>query len=80
MLAVRECDDLNNIDVSGLDEHEKKRLQLLLSETLQKTPNNITTGKLVIQLKDDQPVAYRSRRLAYAERIQLKRIIGEFTT
>lgn len=69
--------DPMEINVSGLDEQELSKLKEILLETQQQTPDCITTGKLAIWLKDDIPVAYRPRRLAYAERIKVQEIVSE---
>jgi hypothetical protein len=70
-------DDLDNINVSGLDEQSVARLIQLLRDSSEKTPDHVLTGKLQIRLKDSVPVAYRPRRLAYAERLKVQQIVRE---
>jgi hypothetical protein len=70
-------DDLDNINVSGLDEQSVARLVQLLRDSSEKTPDHVLTGKLQIRLKDSVPVAYRPRRLAYAERLKVQQIVRE---
>lgn len=65
------------IDQPGLDKDVKWQLEALLMTYRSKTPDHITTGEMTIKLKDDTPVAYRPRRLAYEERAQVKRIVSE---
>lgn len=77
LMNVNKVQDLININVSGLDEHDLLELKQILLETRELTPDCITTGKLRIRLKDDIPVAYRPRRLAYAERIKVQEIVSE---
>lgn len=69
----------SNFCLDQVDLSDKLRLQVedLLKTYRNKTPDHITTGKMAIKLKDSTPVAYRPRRLAYQERIQVKRIIDE---
>lgn len=70
---------LNNIVINllDLDENVKVQIQSLLLFYKNKTPDHITTGEMTITLKDTTPVAYRPRRLAYQERLQLKKIVNE---
>lgn len=63
------------VNQSGLDNVIKTKIEQLLAYYRSKTPDHITTGKMNIKLKDSTPVAYRPRRLAYEERIQLKKNI-----
>ncbi|CAH1379240.1 unnamed protein product, partial [Tenebrio molitor] len=58
----------SQLKVSGLDEQSLRKLKQLLLQGHKKTPDHIVTGKLSIKLKDDIPIAYGPRRLAYAER------------
>lgn len=65
------------INVSGLDERQKMILDQILKKVRTAAPSVVTTGKLKIQLTDDIPVVFRPRRLAYSERIQVKKIIED---
>lgn len=68
---------VSDIKTSGLDEQQKNDLQKLLNNARARTPKAVTTGKLRIQLTDDVPIAFRPRRLAIAERAQLRVIIQD---
>lgn len=65
------------INQPELNSELRLQLEQLLTRYKNKTPNYITTGKMQIRLKDDIPVAYHPRRLAYQERLQVKSIVGE---
>lgn len=65
------------INQTGLDDGLKSQIERLLMTYKSKTPDHITCGEMSIKLKDDTPVAYHPRRLAYQERIQVKKIVEE---
>jgi hypothetical protein len=77
VLTIAETDAFDDLEVTRLAERDLARLKQLLIETREATPDHITTGKLTITLKDDIPVAYRPRRLAHAERTQVKEIVAD---
>lgn len=77
---VLTCLSLNNIDninAIGCNESTVQNIKRILHECRNITADVITTGKLNIKLKDNSPVAYRPRRLAYAERVQVRQIVSE---
>lgn len=76
LLPVKEATDLV-INLSGLDAELKLNVENLLKAYKNKTPSHITTGVMTITLKDTAPVAYHPRRLAYEERVQVKKIIND---
>jgi len=69
----------SEIKVNNLELGPSLRVKLenLLKRYRDKTPDHITTGKMTIKLKDSTPVAYHPRRLAYQERVQVKKIIDD---
>jgi hypothetical protein len=77
VLTIAENDAFDDLEVTRLAERDLARLKQLLIETREATPDHITTGKLTITLKDDIPVPYRPRRLAHAERTQVKEIVAD---
>jgi hypothetical protein len=77
VMTMSTTTNFSQLKVSGLDEQSLSKLKQLLLQCHEKTPDHIVTGKLSIKLKDDIPIAYGPRRLAYAERIQLKKIIQD---
>lgn len=60
-----------------LESDLKLRLETLLTTYKDKTPDHISVGKMVIRLKDNEPVVYNPRRLAYEERAQVKKMVQE---
>jgi hypothetical protein len=77
ILTIEETGAFDDLQVTRLAERDLAQLKQLPIETQKATPDHITTGKLTITLKDDIPVAYRPRRLAHAERIQVKEIVAD---
>jgi hypothetical protein len=77
ILTIEETGAFDDLQGTRLAERDLAQLKQLPIETQKATPDHITTGKLTITLKDDIPVAYRPRRLAHAERIQVKEIVAD---
>lgn len=75
VLTIKDASDIRF--PNKLENDLKLKIHKLLMESKRQTPDHITTGKMTIKLRDNTPVAYRPRRLAYAERNQVKRIMGE---
>ncbi|XP_050293302.1 uncharacterized protein LOC126733893 [Anthonomus grandis grandis] len=74
--TVRTFDE-SRLDLSELDEPLSNAIKTLLQQAINQTPPAVTTGKLIITLRDPQPVAYKPRHLSYGERLQVKQIIQE---
>ncbi|XP_044764435.1 uncharacterized protein LOC123320999 [Coccinella septempunctata] len=65
----------SRIDLSGLDEQLKIKIMKIINESVQSKPEAVTTGRLKIQLKEDNPIAFRARNFSYQERPKVKEII-----
>lgn len=75
VLTLKSVNNNNNIVINQLDLKENLKISLenLLLFYKNNTPDHITTGEMTIKLKDTTPVAYRAHRLAYQERLQVKK-------
>lgn len=69
--------NINFGENSELNERQRDSLNEFIVNVQNNSPEAVTTGQLEIQLNDNIPVAFRPRRLAYRERIQLKEILNE---
>ncbi|KAH0815408.1 hypothetical protein GEV33_007383 [Tenebrio molitor] len=76
VLTIEKTGAFDDLQVTRVAERDLVRLKQLLIKTQKATPDHITTRKLTITLKDDIPVAYRPRRLAHAERTQVKKTVA----